>query len=277
MKAPACVKNWTSLFYGPKGAGKSLHSAREMLTLLRFLQKLYNKYPLLHRAIVVTNHDLNPELEKLYGGREIFHFDDDNIETLRYCPRQNCWRGIHPHKLHGCYLFIDDASNFMPATEWPTFPKWFKKLMIKGRKQGVHIVATCIDPFDVVLPFRRATDVCYKFSTIWKTRDPDETRPALKHVFGWYRRRRIEASMLWKYGDLPEQMIQLRKVEQEQLHERLREMDKAYAIVYDDSWAGSVHMFNRSGRFPNWRFLRGLKISSTDTYDTLQDVAAADE
>lgn len=276
LRSPACVHNWTSIYYGPKGAGKSLHSARELLTLIRYLNKLYNKFPKLHRAIIVTNHKLAAELERLYLGREIFYFDDNNIETLRYCPRKGCWRGPQPHKLHACYLFIDDVSTFCPATDWPTFPQWFKKLMIKGRKLSVHIVATCIDPFDVVLPIRRATDRCYKFQTIWKTRDPDETQPALKHIFGWYHRRRITAEMLWKYGDLPEQMIQLRKIQQEELHERMREMEKAYAIVYDDSWAGSTHFFNRSGRFPNWRWLRGLRVSSTDTYDTLQDIAAED-
>jgi len=270
MKTPESARYWTTLYYGPRGTSKSLHSGREMLTLLRFLQKLYNKYPLLHRAIVLTNQKLNPELERLYLGRELFYFDDNDLETLRYCPRKGCWRGSEPHKLHGCYLFVDDLSNMLPATDWASTPKWLKKLLIKGRKFGVHMIATCVDPFDVVLPIRRTTDVCYKFRNIWKTRDPDETRPPLKHVFGWYQRRRISAEMLWKFGDLPEQMIQLRKIEQEQLHERLIEMEKSYAIVYDDSWSGSVHMFNRSGRFM-W-----LKISATDTYDTLQDVAAAD-
>ena len=277
MKAPACTNNWTSLYYGPRGSCKTLHQARELVTLLRYLQKLYNKYPRLHRAIIITNQKLSPELERLYLNREVFYFDDDNLETLRYCPRHGCWRGTELHKLHGAYLFIDDISNMLPATDWATTPKWLKKMMIKGRKFGIHLVMTTVDAFDVVLPIRRCTDTCYKFRNIWKTRDPDETKPALKHIFGWYQRRRISADMLWKYGDLPEQMIQLRKIAQEEMHERLRQMDKAYAVVYDDSWAGSVHMFNRSGRFPNWRWLRGLKISSTDTYDTLQDVAKEDD
>jgi len=267
MKTPESVGHWTTLYYGSKGSGKSLHSAREMLVVLRYLQKLYNKYPRLRRAIVITNHKVSPELEKLYLGREIFYFDDTNFESLHFCPRLHCWRGSKPHTIHGAYLFIDDISNMLPATDWARVELWLKKLMIKGRKFGVHIVATCIDPFDVVLPIRRATDICFKFRSMWKTRDPDETRPPLKWVFGWYKRRKISADMLWKFGDLPEQMIQLRMIDKEDLHERLKEMDKAYAIVYDDTWKGSVHMFNRKGRFC------GLKISSTETYDTLQDIA----
>ena len=90
MKAPACTNNWTSLYYGPRGSCKTLHQARELVTLLRYLQKLYNKYPRLHRAIIITNQKLSPELERLYLNREVFYFDDDNLETLRYCPRHGC-------------------------------------------------------------------------------------------------------------------------------------------------------------------------------------------
>jgi hypothetical protein len=269
-KRPACTYHWTTLFYGSRGTCKSLHQGKEMMMLLRYLGKLYRKRPYLHRAIVVTNQKMNADIEKLYLGQDLFYFNDNNLETLRYCPRKGCWRGNEPHKLHGCYLFIDDISNMMPATDWATTPKWLKKLFIKGRKFGIHIVATLVDPFDLVIAMRRTTDVAFKFQNIWKTRDPDETMPALKHVFGWYRKRYISGEMLWKYGDLPEQVIQLRNIQQEEMHARLREMDKAYAIVYDDSWYGRTHFFNRSGKFL-W-----LNVSATDVYDTLQDVSSDD-
>lgn len=277
MKRPNCSRYWTSLYYGARGSGKTLHQAREMLALLRYLHKLYKKRPLVHRAIVITNQKLAPELERLYLNKDVFYFDDNDIETMRFCPRKNCWRGLDLHKIHGCYLFIDDISNILPALDWQTVPKWLRRLWVQGRKRGVHFVATLIDPFDLVVQARRCTDIAYKFRPIFKTRDPDETMPALKHIFGWYQRRVISAEMLWKYGDLPEQIIQLKKIEQEQMHERLREMDKAYAIVYDNNWSGAVHFFNRSGRFPNWRHFPALRVSSVNTYDTLQDVASKDE
>lgn len=267
---PSCVNSWTSLYYGPRGSGKTLHQARELLALLKYLTKLYNKRPLLHRAIILTNQKLNADLERMYLNRDVFYFDDNNLETLHWCPRKNCWRGTHQHKLHGCYLFIDDISNMLPATDWASAPRWLRGLFIKGRKFGVHVVATLVDPFDLIIQLRRCTDSCYKFRPIWKTRDPDETMPDLKYIFGWYRRRYISAEMLWKYGDLPEQMIQLRKIETEEMHERLRDMDRAYAIVYDDSWLGSVHFFSESGK------LLWMHCSSTATYDTLQDVADKD-
>lgn len=277
MKKPSCARHWTSLYYGPRGNCKSLHMGRELLALLRYLAKLYGKRPYLHRAIIFTNQKLNPELERIHLNRELFYFDDNDIETLRWCPRKGCWKGDEQHKLHGAYVFVDDISNILPATEWASVKPWLRRLWIQGRKRGVHFVCTLIDPFDLVVQARRCTDACFKFRTLWKTRDPDETMPALKHIFGWYQRRYISAEMLWKYGDLPEQVIQLRKIEQEQLHERLEQMDKAYAIVYDDSWAGTVHFFNRSGRFPNWKWLRGLHVSATDTYDTLQNIASKDD
>lgn len=269
-RKPSCVKNWTTLYYGARGSGKSLHQAREMLGLLRYLEKLYRKRPYLHRAIIFTNQKLNADLEDLYLNKDVFYFNDNDLETLHFCPRKNCWRGNQPHKLHGCYLFIDDVSNMIPATDWARCPLWLKKLFIKGRKFGVHIVATLVDPFDLIIQMRRSSDIALKFRPLWKTRDPDETMPGLKWVFGWYLCRKISTDLLWKYGDLPEQIIQLRQIETEQLHQRLEEMDKAYAIVYDDSWAGTIHFFNRSGKFL-W-----LNVSSTKTYDTLQDVAGAE-
>jgi len=269
-KVPDCVAYWTSIYYGPRGCGKTLHQAREMIALIRYLQKLYNKKPYLHRAIVVTNQKLTEKYERLYLGKELFYFDDNDLESLRFCPRTNCWRGNEPHKLHGCYLFIDDISNMIPATDWAKLPRWLRGLFIKGRKFGVHIVGTLVDPFDLVIQMRRTTDKAYKFQSLWKTPDPDETMPPLKFVFGWYHRRKISADMLWKYGDLPEQMIQLQKIEKEQMNERLREMGKAYAIIYDDNWKGSLHFFNSTGKV-FW-----MNCSSTDIYDTLQDVASLD-
>lgn len=277
MKSPNCSHYWTSDYYGPRGTCKSIHAVRELVATLRWLHKLYTKKPGLHRAIVLTNFKLSEELERTYLGRDLFYFDDDDLETLRWCPREACWRGPEKHKLHGAYVFVDDVSNLLPAQDWASVPPWLRKMLIKGRKAGLHFVFTMVDAFDQPIQLRRCTDVAYRFRNRWKTRDPDETMPPLKHIFGWYQRRRVNADMLWKYGDLPEQVIQLRKIQQEELHEKLREMEKAYAIVYDDSWAGAIHFFNRSGRFPNWRFLRGLRVSSTDNYDTHQDVAPDDE
>lgn len=272
MKQPSCARSWTTLLYGPRGSCKSLHMGREMNALFLYLQKRYKKYPLLHRAIVFTNLKLNKDLEGIHLGRDLYYFDDTNLETLRYCPRKNCWKGTEKHDLHGAYVFVDDISNLLPATDWASVPLWLRKMWIQGRKRGIHWMSTLVDPFDLVVQARRCVDTCFKLRALWKTRDPDETAPPLKRIFGWYQRRYISAEMLWKYGDLPEQIIQLRKIQQEELHDKLEEMDRAYAIVYDDSWYGYVHFFNESGRFPNWRWWRGLRVSSTLVYDTLQNI-----
>jgi hypothetical protein len=272
MKRPNCTRHWTTIYYGPRGTCKSIHAVRELTGVLRWLHVFYTKHPTLHRAIVMTDFDLSPELEKLYGGRDLFHFDEDDLETLRWCPREGCWRGAEKHKLHGCYLFIDDASNMLAAEDWSKTPRWFKRMMIKGRKFGIHLVITLVDPFDLVIAVRRASEVANRFRVVWKTRDPDETMPPLKRVFGWYQRRYVSTEMLWKYGDLPEQIIKLRQIQQEELHEKLREMEKAHAIVYDDSWRGTVNFFNRTGRF-----LHFWRCGAANDYDTHQDVAEKDE
>jgi hypothetical protein len=270
MDKPEVLRYWTSLYYGSRGSGKTLHQARDLVMVLRYYDALYSKFPGLHRAIVVTNQKLNAELETLYLGRELFYFDDNDLDTLKFCPRPVCWRGPGKHKLHACLLVVDDISNILGATDWATVPKWLKKMLIKGRKFSIHLLTSCIDPFDQPIQFRRCTDICYKFRAGMKTPDPDETMPPLKHVFGLYHRRKISAEMLYKYGDLPEQIIRLKIADREQLHEDLQEAGRAADIVYSDDWIGATYMFNRSGKF------LGFKISSTETYDTLQDVSSLD-
>jgi len=88
-----------------------------------------------------------------------------------------------------------------------------------------------------------------------------------------YRRRKIEAEMLWRYGDLPEATIRQIISAREDENEALREAGEAMKIVYDESWRGSYHLYNKTGRFffgITNKF--GLKIASTEIYDTLQDI-----
>lgn len=252
-----------------------------MMALIGYLNKLELKRPNTHKAIILTNQELAPHLKKLYYKDPVYYFDDQNLETMRYCPREHCWRGTQKHTLHGCYLFIDDISNMLAATDWASVPSWLRKLLIKGRKFGVHIVATLIDPFDLVIQVRRTVDVAYKFQNIWKTRDPDETLPPLKWVFGWYRKRRVSGSVLWREGDKPEQAIRLQLLERKRLVQSLKKEKNDWAIVNDNSWHGKIHYFNRSGNIPVlWRipFIRRWShCSSTEVYDTLQDISPDDD
>lgn len=261
MKKPECDKAWTTLYYGPRGSCKTLHQAKEIVHILKYLVWLYYRYPKLHRAIVFTNQKLNAELTEKY--KEYLYYWEDQAD-LETCPRAHCWRGDKKHALHGAYVVIDDVSTILPPDGWRDTSIKFRKMLAQARHQGVRILANIAgsDPFSVDINFRRYTDVAFKFSALLKNNDPDETRPPVKRIFGIYRRRKIAAELLWKFGNLPEQQIRLQKIAQEQTAKRLEEMDRAMDIIYDDSWKGSYHYFTRK---------------HTLIYDTTQDVKSRHE
>jgi hypothetical protein len=262
---PETDRNWSTLYYGPRGSGKTLHQSRETENILRFLVRLYKLYPDLNRAIVFTNSKLSPRIEEKYKDY-IYYWNEP--EDFRYCPRENCWKGKKKHRLHGCYLIFDDLANILPASEWQNVAMWLRKTFFQGRHFGIRILGNVQDPASIFIDFRRCLDMAYKFSKIFGNSDPDETKPKVKRIFGMYRRRKIPADLLWKYGDLPEQTIRLLMEQREEQNEQLKQIGKEYDIVYDDSWKGSYHLFNRTGKF-----LFGLmRIGSTEIYDTLQDV-----
>jgi hypothetical protein len=46
-------------------------------------------------------------------------------------------------------------------------------------------------------------------------------------------------------GDLDEQTIRLLMLAKEEQNEQLKRMGKEMEIIYDDSWRGSIHYFNK--------------------------------
>lgn len=265
IKKPETDKNWTTIYYGQRGSGKTLHQSREVLNILKYLKKLYYNRPELPHAIVFTNSKLSPTIENDY--KDYLHYWDEP-DDFRFCPRKNCWKGKTKHRLHGAYLIFDDLANILPAANWNNTPMWLKKIFLQGRHFGIRCLANCQDPFSVDVNFRRCIDLAYKFAKIWGNPDPDETKPPLKYIFGIYRRRKIDSETLWRYGDLPEQTIRMLMLQKEQENDQLKKMGKEMEIVIDDSWRGSYHLFNRTGKF-----LFGLfNISATNVYDTLQDI-----
>jgi hypothetical protein len=263
MRKPETEKYWTTLYYGRRGSGKTLHQALETVRILTYLRKLYAYHPDLKPAIVLTNQKLSDEVEEEFGV-SIYYWSD--ADDFHFCPRENCWMGVKKHRLHGAYLIFDDISTILPSDQWNMTPIWMRKTFLQARHFGIRILANLQDPFAVDINFRRCVDVAFKFTKLYGNPDPDETKLPVKRIFGIYRRRRVDAETLWRYGDLPEQTIRLMLNEREEESEKLKKMGKEMDIVYDDSWRGSYHVYNESGKFLFWR------VASTRTYDTLQDV-----
>ena len=268
LKKPETSKVWTTIYYGERGSGKTLHQSKEMMNVLRYLRKLYTLRPELNKAIVFTNQKISKKVINEY--KEFLYFWND-CEDFKYCPRKNCWRGKQKHNLHGCYLIFDDVSIILDPRNWPLTPDWLKKYFVLGRHFGIHMLASLVNPLAVDVSFRRCIDMAYQFTKIWGSPDPDETQPAIKRVFGIYRRRRVDAKTLWRTGDLPEQQIRLLMMQRAEMEEELKEQGKEMDIILDESWRGTYHLFNRTGKLWPFGYIFN-PIASTEIYDTLQNV-----
>jgi hypothetical protein len=249
-KKPECEKYWTTLYYGPRGSGKTLHQAKEVLSILEYLKNLYDNNPSLkHRAIIYSIQLFSKEISEKYS-EYLYYWKD--AKDLQYCPRKNCWKGNEPHRLHGAYVIFDDIATILPADNWTNTPMWLRKTFSQARHFGIRILANLQDPFSCDINFRRYTDIAYRFNKIIGSPDPDETKPAIKHIWGIYVRRKIKAEMLWKVGDMPTEDIIATKL-------KAKEMAKIRGgnNPLKNMWRASFHIINK-------------KI--TTIYDTTQDV-----
>lgn len=251
-KKPESEDYWTTLYYGARGSGKSQHQAKEIVKILKWLDWLYEKYPTEKQAIIYSVQKFNKDIENKYLGWRLFYWT--NANDLRYCPRANCWRYPKKHRLHGCYLIYDDIASVYPNKPSFQLPEWKIKMFSQARKFGVRILANCQDPFSVNIDFRRYVDMAFKFSKIFSTRDPDETRPPLKFIFGLYRRRKIRADILWEIGDMSEMAILIEK-------EKAREKSIKYKVINTMKYLW----------IPSWGWINKKTCS---IYDTTQEIAA---
>lgn len=255
---PECEKWWTTLYYGVRGSGKTLHQAKEALKIFNYLTWLYYKKPNLRRAIVFSIQRFSKEVEEKYLGTLLYYWTDAN--DLRYCPRTDCWKGKEKHRLHGCYLIFDDIATILPADNWNNTPIWLRKTFSQGRHFGVRILANLQDPFSCDINFRRYTDMAFRFKKLIGSPDPDETKPPVKRIWGVYLRRRIPAEWLWKFGDMSEYEIQAEK--EKARVDKINARKQKIIIgrnIFLDIWKGSLHTITRS---------------ICNVYDTTQDVPA---
>jgi hypothetical protein len=251
IKKPEIDKWWTTIYFGVRGSGKTLHQAKVIKHTLEYLEYLYTKKPHLNNAIIYSVQRFSKPMEDKYLGIFLYYWND--AKELRYCPRKKgtCWKGDQPHRLHGCYLIFDDMATILPADNWNSTPVWLRKTFSQARHFGVRILANCQDPFSIDINFRRYVDIAFRFRKIIGSRDPDETKPPIKRIWGIYQRRKIKAELLWKFGDMGEDDIQMLK----EKHKQMNEVNKTR--LYKDIWRASLHTISK-------------KIC--EIYDTTQDV-----
>lgn len=287
---PEVYRWWTIVYYGARGSGKSLHQAKIALECFKYWDKLYGYdektgIPLpkgnkkIHQAIMFSIQKFSPDIEKRYAvwtygtkteikrdgsSHEVIDFAKRTLNNangylyywndandLQYCPRINCWKGKSKHRLHGCVLIIDDAATIFPAKDWQSTPNWLIKTFAQGRHFGIRILSNMQDPESVSIHFKRCMDMVYRFNKVIGSPDPDETQIPIRHIWGFYVRRKIKANLFWKFGDMDEQEISVMKEKQK----RQQEIDGKH--FYSGVWSATPHWI-------------GKKICAI--YDTTQDV-----
>ncbi len=262
---PFWEKHLTTLFYGPRSQGKSLHQAKTVYQILKWLDALYRFYPDLPHAIVVSNQKFNPAVEKEYLNRRLFYWE--SIQQLKYCPREDCWKQEYelkkgkkvkiPHRLHNCYVIIDDAATIIPADGWQDLPRWFRKLWAQAGHNGVHCLANIQDPVSCDINFRRYCDLAFKCSKLMGNRRPEDSKPPVNFIWGIYTTREIPAEELWIHGDKSEQEIQQERIDREEQENAARAAGKKIVRIGNRAWKRRFHLIRRK---------------DTEIYDTLQNV-----
>lgn len=283
---PFWEKHLTTLFYGPRSQGKSLHQAKTVQAILKYLDALYRFYPALPQAMVISNQKFNPVIEEKYLGRRLFYWE--SIQQLKFCPRTDCWKTEYkytilnakwvkafrgttrpegvpivatkeavPHRLHDCYIIIDDAATIIPADGWQDLPRWFRKLFAQAGHNGVHCIANIQDPVGCDINFRRYVDLCFKFNKVMGNRRPEPAKPRVGLIWGIYTSREIPAEELWTHGDKSEQEIELERLQREEYESAARAAGKKIISVGVNNWKRRYHFIRRR---------------DTEIYDTLQNV-----
>jgi len=211
---PEALKYWGVLYFGNRGSGKTLHQADQIMDVVRYWAYLWKIYPKVRHGIILTNQILSQEgldeIAKYTTEKVYYHFDDG--EEMHFCPRVNCWRGTKKHILHGALIVLDDISTFLPADNWQQTPYWMRKQWTQAQHLGLHFLFNCQEPTAYDINARRATALCYKFTKLVGSDRPDETAKEIKFIWGVYKRYKVKAAWLWKFGDLePEQIADLKE------------------------------------------------------------------
>jgi hypothetical protein len=262
---PFYEKHLTTLFYGPRSQGKSLHQAKTAYDALQRMDALYRFYPDLPQAIMVSNQKFNAKIEEKYLNWRLFYWE--SIQQLKSCPRAVCWkdewtnkngkRQRVPHRLHDCIILIDDAATIIPADGWRDLPVWFRKLWAQAGHNGIHALANIQDPVSCDINFRRYTDLCFKFQKVMGNKRPEASKPPVNTVWGIYTSREVPAEELWIHGDKSEQEIQQERIDREEKEKIAKEAGKKIVRVGQRAWKRRFHLIRRR---------------DTELYDTLQNV-----
>jgi len=218
---PNPLPKWNILIFAPPGNGKSLEQARlseETLKEYRWIEKHYPKLP---TRYLLTNQKLNKEYICKENKFSSEWFDAhvrlwEDAEELKYCHRENCFKGKEIHKLHDCDLFCDEGATLFPATAKGAdddMPMWLKKLIAQHRHNGIRILILTQDFMQINIAERRCLWQSFYMHKILGSRDISPTLPPVKFIWGIYSKRMIDPELMKK--DFSSILINIRTADDE--------------------------------------------------------------
>lgn len=224
---------WFILIFARPGNGKSLEQARMTEKVLLEYRKTEKKYPALPKRLLLTNQRLNAlefkkPLSSEFVNDHVIYWEEP--EQFRYCPRQDCWKGIQLHRNHDVDLFIDEGSTLFPADRWADTPIWLRKMWAQHRHNGIRVVMLTQDFKAIDINVRRMVWQSYLIKKVLGSRDISPTLPPLHQwsitspfgsVWGMYTKQRIDPRVMEDNGNF-ELALRMQGEEAKKAYEELK-------------------------------------------------------
>ena len=181
------------LFYGKKGACKSMYMASLSERLFKSYVKQEKKYPDLKQRYLYSNMKFAKE------------FEIKHEKNLKY------W--THPEQLYSIRnadILWDEIGKDLPAGSWINTPKELRQVFSHLRKRGNRIFANTQVYEDVDIAVRRQTDHAYEIKKLFGSRDISASLPPPNLIYGLAFLREFDPMQIEYYRD-PEDREELVK------------------------------------------------------------------
>lgn len=154
-----------TIFTGLPGSGKSIRTAKAILFLLNRNKKWYKKSGTLRK--VYTNIKLADHVEKKYDGFFEYWKDPEQLVEMRECD-----------------VIIDEIATYFDSTQWKELGLDIKRWLQLHRHYGIEIYGNTQTFSTIDISFRRLTDELYLLKKLLGSREPSNTRPPIKRIWG---------------------------------------------------------------------------------------------
>lgn len=163
-----------TIYTGLPGSGKSLRTAKATLFLLQRNKRWYKKSKILRK--VMTNIKLSEAVEKKFEGFYQYWKDPEELINFKECD-----------------VIIDEIATYFDSTQWKEMSLDIKRWLQLHRHFGVEIYGNTQTFSTIDISFRRLTDELYLLKKLVGSREPSNTRPPIRHIWGIILIRKLDA------------------------------------------------------------------------------------